>query len=109
MYLYFTERLRRSIEAGIDVFMPVECAKAPGQIDPFVDNDFVRDIDPRLQLIDAYQENAKLNRIELIERSVDQGVDRFLEFVLRLANCFQLFIEIRLVNALVRNLIAKLR
>lgn len=109
MYLDFTQRFCGNIQARIDVFMPFYRAETPGEIHAFVNDNLVRNVDARLELIRANQKYTELDGIELFERPIDQGVDEFLEAGLPLADRGKLFIEERLVNTFVRDLLVKLR
>ncbi len=63
--LPLTEFLRCAIQQGVDVFMPIDCSEALGEIYGFVDNNFVGNILIEAQLIKPEQENSSLHRIEL--------------------------------------------
>jgi len=88
--------------------MTVRRTEALGEIDTLVDDDLVRNIDATLQFEHTDQENAELNRIQLLERAIDQPCNGYFEIGLRFADIFERLIEKRLVNALIRRLLVKL-
>jgi hypothetical protein len=106
--LDLSQRLCGSIETGIDVLVAIDGAETLRKVHTFIDHNAIRNIDTRLQLVNADQQNAKLDRVQLFERPVDEAVDGLLERFLALADVVQELLEKRLVHALVGNLIPKL-
>jgi len=80
-------------------------AEAFRQVDTLIDDDLIGNVGTRLEFVNTDQENGKLNRVQLLERPVDQVVNLLLEIFLPVADFGKEFIEERLVDSLVGSIV----
>ena len=112
LYFVAAQGLRGKIEAGIDVLVTVERAKAFGEIYAFVDDNPERNIRSGLQLEDADQHDTPfLPGSSCSSGAIDEGAQlTFLKLSAEtVANLRQRFVKKLLINTFVGGLFAKLQ
>ena len=102
------KRLRSGVEASVYVFVPVDRAKTLGKVHTFVDHNSKRYVDTGFELKNPDQQNTEFDRVQLLDRPVDEPADNGVERIPRSADRNECFVKKLLVHTLVGRLVMKL-